>query len=149
MNLYIINLIWSRQCWRPASSVSGGIPAVSSSAQGNRISACIKKKYFLRIQNPSPLLFPMHYQSNCLGFICPSMALHAQEQHTPFFVFCLQDDCATFSHTRAWSQQPIHLRVFGMGYTRTVFIRPAEGDAQILQPVEDRAAHLSEHRNGH
>lgn len=45
MNLYIINLIWSRQCWRPASSVSGGIPAVSSSAQGNWISACIKKKY--------------------------------------------------------------------------------------------------------
>lgn len=30
------------------------------------------------------------------------MALHVQEQHTPFFILCLQNDCATFSHSRTW-----------------------------------------------
>ena len=41
--------------------------------------ACIKRKYFLklcRIHNPSPLLFLMHYHSNCLGFIpTPSLCM--------------------------------------------------------------------------
>lgn len=54
-----------------------------------------RRNIYFSVQNPSPLLFPMHYQSNCLGFICHSKALHAQEQHTPFPIFCLQNDWGT------------------------------------------------------
>lgn len=151
IHLYIINLIWSRQCWRPASSASGGIPAVSSSAQGNWISACIKKKYFLRIQSPSPLLFPLHYQNNWLD-----------SYTTPWLCMSRSNTLLSLSSAYKMTVPPsltqgpgpihwrsIHWRFFWMGYTSTVFIRPTQGDAQILQPVEDRAAHLSEHRNGH
>lgn len=153
MKLYIINLIWSRQCWRPASSVSGRIPAVSSSAWVNGENVCTyQEQIFLKTLQDSksfPSSFPYALSQQLPGIHTP-LNLSAHLGARLLFVSSASKITVLLPLRQGPGPNSPSIWVFlGMGYCKTVFIRPTEGDGQIMQPVEDMAAHLPKCRNRH
>lgn len=124
MKLYIINLIWSRQCWRPASSVSGRTPAVSSSAQVNGENVCVlrnislgnQEEIFLKTLQDSesfPSSFPYALSQQLPGTDTSTPPLCTPRCNRLLSVCSAYKVTAISSQTRTWPQQPIHLGFFG------------------------------------
>lgn len=152
MKLYIINLIWSRQCWRPASSVSGRTPAVSNSAQGNaqNVREYQEEMYLKALQDSEslPSFFSYTLPNRLPAIYTPLCVSASLGVRILFCIFQLRDTCPTSSQTTTCPYWPIHL-ILSMGYCKIGFIRPTEEDAQIMQLVEDTAAPLPKPRYRH